>query len=142
MNVSAERSRTMRAVKSKNTGPEMAVRRLLHGLGYRYSLHKKDLPGKPDIVLSARGVLIFVNGCFWHGHKCKRGNRQPRENASYWISKIARNKARDARNLRALQEENWQVLSVWECEVKDLRKLAKRLTTFLNRYQPKKTIRR
>ena len=85
------RSRTMRAVKGRDTKPEMAVRRLLHRMGYRYRLHRKELPGRPDIVFGSRRKVIFVHGCFWHGHSCKRGNRLPKTNAEYWQTKIARN---------------------------------------------------
>lgn len=119
MTTSDARSRTMRAVKSKNTGPELFVRRLLHGRGFRYRLHRRDLPGCPDIVLVARRQAIFVNGCFWHGHECKRGRRVPAANREYWLSKVARNKARDANSQMALIAAGWKVLVVWECELRD-----------------------
>jgi len=96
------RSDIMRAVKSKDTTPEMVVRRLIHGIGYRYRLHGKELPGKPDLVFAGRRKVIFVDGCFWHGHDCKRGARQPKANGDYWKPKIARNVQRDADNLVAL----------------------------------------
>jgi DNA mismatch endonuclease, patch repair protein len=124
------RSRIMRAVKGKDTQPEWTVRRLLHAAGFRYRLHAKDLPGKPDLVFPARRKIVFVHGCFWHGHDCARGNRQPKTNADYWLAKIARNKARDAEQVAALRDCNWQVLTVWECEIKDDGLLA-RLKKFL-----------
>lgn len=108
----------MRAVKSKDTKPEMVVRRLVHGLGYRYRLHVGGLPGKPDLVFPRRRKVIFVHGCFWHGHDCRRGARQPAANDEYWKAKIARNRQRDADNFLALRESGWQVLIVWECETK------------------------
>ena len=114
-----KRSRIMRAVKSKDTGPEMVVRRLAHGMGCRYRLHGKGLPGKPDLVFGPSRKVVFVHGCFWHGHPCKRGNRMPENNHDYWLKKIARNKERDQENLRDLQERGWQVLVIWECEVKE-----------------------
>ena len=107
----------MRAVKSKDTKPELVVRKIVHSLGYRYRLHRNDLPGQPDIVLPAKGKVIFVNGCFWHGHACKRGARQPKNNADYWKTKIARNVVRDKQNLEALTNSGWQCLTVWECEI-------------------------
>jgi len=112
------RSRTMRAVKAKDTKPEWIVRRLLHAAGFRYRLHAKDLPGKPDIVFPSRRKVIFVHGCFWHGHDCARGARMPKTNADYWSAKIARNVERDARHLEALRVDGWRTLVVWECEIR------------------------
>ncbi|MBW8636651.1 very short patch repair endonuclease [Hoeflea sp. WL0058] len=106
----------MRAVKSRDTAPEMVVRRLVHALGYRYRLHRRDLPGVPDLVFPGRRKVVFVHGCFWHGHDCPRGARAPKTNADYWRAKIARNTARDARNAQALTDAGWRVLTVWECE--------------------------
>lgn len=126
-----ERSRVMRAVKGKNTKPELIVRRLTHALGYRYRLHRKDLPGSPDLVFVSRKKVIFVHGCFWHGHDCKRGSRQPKTNAGYWRDKIARNVARDASNQQALDAQGWQALVLWECDLKDREALAERLRDFL-----------
>lgn len=110
------RSAVMRAVRSKDTGPEMIVRRLVHGLGFRYRLHRKDLPGSPDLVFPGRRKAIFVNGCFWHGHDCPRGARQPKANEDYWREKVSRNVARDRDALATLQNDAWRVLIVWECE--------------------------
>ena len=123
----------MRAVKSENTTPEMIVRRLVHKLGYRYRLHQKGLPGRPDLVFSSRCKIVLVNGCFWHGHNCARGARRPKENYDYWKTKIERNVERDARNLEALQDAGWQVLTVWECETPKGRRdtLESKLKTFL-----------
>src|SRR4051812_31186267 len=102
-----QRSRIMRAVKASDTAPEMTVRRMAHRLGYRFRLHRKDLPGKPDLVFPRLRKVIFVNGCFWHGHNCARGARAPKSNAEYWRSKIARNSARDTVNLIALKKAGW-----------------------------------
>ncbi len=97
-----ERSRIMRAVKGTNTGPEMIVRRLAHGMGYRFRLHRQDLPGKPDLVFPRLKKIIFVHGCFWHGHDCARGARVPLRNRAYWLRKIAKNRTRDEASRRAL----------------------------------------
>ena len=126
-----ERARVMRAVKGKDTKPEMTVRRLAHALGYRFRLHRKDLPGKPDLVFPGRNKVIFVHGCFWHGHNCARGSRQPKQNADYWRAKIGRNVERDAASLQALKAQGWQALVIWECEMKDRATLADRLKAFL-----------
>lgn len=125
------RSRVMRAVKGKNTRPEQAVRSLLHSLGYRFRLHRRDLPGAPDITLPGRRAVIFVHGCFWHGHPCKRGNRAPKANAEYWTRKLERNIARDSAAREKLESLGWRVLVVWECEIKDRDALADRFRAFL-----------
>lgn len=121
----------MGRVKGKNTKPEMKVRRLAHALGYRFRLHRKDLPGSPDLVFPGRGRVIFVHGCFWHGHDCPRGSRQPKQNAQYWRAKIARNLERDAQAVSALEGQGWTVLTLWECDLKDGDALAARLQAFL-----------
>jgi DNA mismatch endonuclease (patch repair protein) len=126
-----QRSRIMRAVKSADTAPEMTVRRLIHGMGFRFRLHRKDLPGKPDIVLPRLHRVVFVNGCFWHGHDCARGARAPKENAEYWRAKIAGNSRRDAANLAALEAKGWHAEVVWECQLKELGKVKTRLERFL-----------
>lgn len=128
----ALRSRTMRAVKGTNTEPELIVRRLLHTAGYRYRLHVKDLPGKPDLVFPARRKVVFVHDCFWHGHHCARGDRQPKANAEYWSTKIARNKQRDTAHLATLRASGWKVATVWECEIRK-QGLLGRLRKFLGR---------
>ncbi len=123
----------MRAVRSKNTTPELKLRRLLHGAGYRFRLHRKDLPGSPDLTFPGRSAVVFVHGCFWHGHDCKRGARAPKSNADYWTAKISRNVARDARILDALTASYWRVAVVWECELKDPQAVLARISAFLDR---------
>ncbi len=124
----------MQAVKSENTGLELKVRRLLHAAGYRYRLHRKDLPGSPDIVFPGRRKVIFVHGCFWHGHDCPRGARVPKTNARYWSRKIERDRERDRLSLEALDEVGWRHLVVWECETKPdmLKGLGQKLAGFLD----------
>lgn len=113
------RSQTMARVKSKNTTPELKVRAYLWRAGLRYRLHRADLPGKPDVVFPGRRAVVFVHGCFWHGHDCPRGARMPQDNADYWRRKIERNRARDAKAAADLAALGWRVLTVWECELKD-----------------------
>jgi DNA mismatch endonuclease (patch repair protein) len=108
----------MRAVKSRDTTPERLVRKLLRPIAPGYRLHRKDIPGRPDIAYPGRRIAIFVHGCFWHGHDCARGARSPKANADYWSAKIARNKERDAASLTALQEKGWRSVVIWECELK------------------------
>jgi DNA mismatch endonuclease (patch repair protein) len=122
----------MRAVRSRDTAPEMIVRRAATALGYRYRLHRTELPGKPDLVFGPRRKVVFVHGCFWHGHDCKRGAREPKANADYWRSKVGRNRDRDAKTVHALAGAGWQVLIVWECETRDETLLAHRLNQFLD----------
>jgi DNA mismatch endonuclease (patch repair protein) len=126
------RSDLMRRVKGRDTVPELLVRRLTHSLGYRFRLYRKDLPGNPDLVFPKYRRVIFVHGCFWHGHSCTRGARVPKANKEYWVSKIGRNKARDRASLRALKAIGWEALVVWECEIKDQKKLARRIQEFLS----------
>jgi DNA mismatch endonuclease (patch repair protein) len=125
----------MAAVKSKDTTPELIVRRLAHSLGYRYRLHVRSLPGTPDLVFPSRRKIINVSGCFWHMHGCGRC-RIPSSRRSYWLAKLKRNKQRDQRTRRALRRLGWDVLTVWECQTKDLQKLAQRVTAFLARRPP------
>lgn len=127
----AARSRTMRAVRGRDTGPERTLRRLLHGLGYRFRLHRAGLPGTPDLVFPARRKAVFVHGCFWHGHDCKRGARAPKRNADYWRAKIARNVARDATQQAALAAAGWESLVVWECALKEPEALLRAVAAFL-----------
>ncbi len=115
-----KRSAIMRAVKSENTKPELTLRKALFALGYRYRLNKKDLPGKPDLVFPKHRCVVFVHGCFWHGHHCKRGSRTPKSNVDYWRRKIDRNRRRDQENALALNELGWRVITVWECELATL----------------------
>ncbi|MEL6977395.1 MAG: very short patch repair endonuclease [Pseudomonadota bacterium] len=127
-----ERSEVMRRVRAKNTGPEREVRAALRRLGaVGYRLHRKDLPGRPDIAFIGRKRAIFVHGCFWHGHDCKRGAREPKTNAAYWRAKIERNRARDAAAMAELGAAGWRVLVVWECEIKDRAALDRRLIEWL-----------
>lgn len=116
----ASRSEIMRAVKSENTGPERALRSLLHRMGFRFRLHRVDLPGKPDLVLPKWRVCLFVHGCFWHGHDCARGDRVPKENREYWLAKVGKNRARDSRVRRELRRLGWRVVTVWECRLAHL----------------------
>lgn len=125
------RSRTMRAVKSKNTSLEMRVRKLAHALGYRFRLHRKNLAGTPDLVFVSRRKVIFVHGCFWHGHDCPRGAREPKTNADYWRNKIRRNRERDSSAVAALTVEGWQSLVLWECKTRDHTLLTQQLQDFL-----------
>jgi DNA mismatch endonuclease (patch repair protein) len=127
-----KRSAVMRRVKGKDTTPELAVRKALTGLGARYRLHRKDLPGKPDIVLPGRRLALFVHGCFWHGHDCARGARVPKQNRDYWVGKVARNRARDAVNREALAALGWRVETIWECDLKDAAALEARLRALLS----------
>jgi DNA mismatch endonuclease Vsr len=127
----AQRSARMALIRSKDTKPEMLIRRVLHGLGYRYRLHRRDLPGAPDLVFPARRMVLFVHGCFWHGHEGCKIAHQPESRPAFWAEKFDRNKARDLRNEEALRRAGWKVLTVWECETKDLSLLEHRLTTFL-----------
>lgn len=122
----------MRAIRSKNTKPEMIVRRLVYSMGYRYRLHRKDLPGKPDLVFTSRRKVLFLHGCFWHGHDCKRGAHVPKTNKEYWENKIARNKARDIEHKAALEGQGWRVLVIWECQTKDETALKNLIKSFLD----------
>ena len=126
------RSRTMRAVRSRDTGPEMVVRRLAHGMGYRYRLHRKDLPGAPDLAFPSRRKAVFVHGCFWHWHNCPRGDRMPKSNRDYWTRKLSRNRSRDAEHRGRLQSMGWDVLTIWECQIGDRDALRARLRAFLD----------
>ena len=126
------RRRLMQQVKSKNTWPEMAVRSLLHNMGYRFRLHRNDLPGTPDIVLPGRHVALFVHGCYWHGHGCRTG-KLPKSRLDYWGPKINANRARDRRKENALAAAGWRVAVVWQCELADREGLTNRLREILNR---------
>jgi len=126
-----KRSAVMRAVKSTNTAPELRVRAAVRALGAGYRLGGWGLPGKPDLTFPGRRAAIFVHGCFWHGHDCKRGARAPKDNAAYWQAKIARNVARDAKTLQALHDARWRTLVIWECETRDAGALSARLKRFL-----------
>lgn len=128
-----QRSENMRRIRGKDTTPEMTVRRLVHGMGYRYRLHRTDLPGSPDLVFPSREKIIFVHGCFWHYHapsRCKIAHT-PKSNKTFWQEKLIRNRRRDARNRKALHKLGWQTLVIWECESKDEEKLSERINDFL-----------
>jgi DNA mismatch endonuclease (patch repair protein) len=131
------RSEIMARIRGKDTQPELAVRRLLHGLGYRYRLHVREIPGRPDLVFTSRRKAVFVHGCFWHSHEgCARAFK-PKSRKAFWEAKLAGNRLRDARQMESLRSRGWQGLVVWECELNDAR-LAKRLTRFLGRSPSKR----
>lgn len=113
----SKRSAIMRNVRSRDSSAELQVRRALHAAGFRYGLHRGDLPGRPDLVLRRYRLVVQVQGCFWHGHSCKRGARIPRSNREYWVAKISRNVARDARSQRDLEAQGWRCRIIWECEL-------------------------
>lgn len=126
------RSENMRRIRSKNTGPELVVRQLLRGLGFTgYRIHRKDLPGKPDVAFISRKKAIFIHGCFWHGHGCKEGRREPKSNRDYWLPKIERNRQRDAAHLSGFARLGWSVLTIWECELGEPIALSAKLVAFL-----------
>ena len=127
-----DRSANMRAIRSTGMKPELAVRSLVHKMGYRFRLHKKDLPGKPDLVFGPRRKVIFVHGCFWHCHNCKAAH-VPKSNRDYWGPKLERNRTRDRKNLDALKAAGWQSLVIWECELKDAEGMCSRIKHFLGR---------
>jgi len=125
-----QRSRIMKSVGTRDTGPELTVRRLLHRIGYRYRLHRKDLPGRPDIVFPSRKRIIFIHGCFWHGHECSKG-KLPKSRLDYWTAKIKANQDRDAKVVARLREAGWQTLTLWQCELTGLGQLERKLRQFL-----------
>lgn len=128
----AQRSYNMSRIRSKDTKPEMIVRSLVHQMGFRFRLHRKDLPGKPDLVLPRHHKVIFVHGCFWHMHRCRYGKVTPKTNAQFWQDKREGNVARDRRHRRQLRSDGWDVLTIWECWTKDPETLViPRLETFL-----------
>ena len=120
----------MGRVGARDTKPEMRVRKLVHRLGYRFRLHRRDLPGTPDLVFPGRRKVIFVHGCFWHQHRCPRGS-QPASNTEFWETKLRKNVERDRKNIAELAAAGWSVLVVWECETKSPASLAKRIISFL-----------
>ena len=132
--VSPEKRREiMRSIKGKDTLPELRLRKRLHNLGFRFRLHRRDLPGKPDVVLPKYRSVVFVHGCFWHGHQCKigSGDRKPKSNVNYWHTKLLRNTKRDDEHCLALDALGWRVIVVWECETKDSTALDNRLQPLL-----------
>lgn len=132
--VDSARSRTVRVVRSQDTGPEVTVRRIAHKLGDRFRLHRKDLPGTPDLVFPRFRKVIFVHGCFWYGHDCSRGSRVPQMNRDYWAGKLERNKARDAKALSDLRSMGWQAQTLWKCEIR--KPANKRFCHFLSPKMP------
>lgn len=124
-------SERMARITKTNTKPEMLVRSLAHRLGYRFRLHRKELPGNPDLVFPRSQKVVFVHGCFWHRHTCKDGQKLPKGNVDYWAPKLARNAARDARQEAQLVELGWEVLTIWECELRDVQRVKERLDRFL-----------
>lgn len=122
----------MRCIRGKDTGPELTVRKLLREIGFPgYRLHRSELPGKPDIVYIGRRKAILVHGCFWHGHNCIEGLRKPKSNQDYWIPKIEGNRQRDLNNAAALKSAGWDIMVIWECEIKDTLNLKRNLRSFL-----------
>lgn len=130
--VTPERSANMAKVRGKDTKPEMAVRRAAHALGLRFRLHRRDLPGTPDLIFSKRKTAIFVHGCFWHRHEGCRKAGSPKTRAAFWQAKFDRNVARDALNVNALQAAGWTVATIWECDTRDPQKLTDRLRSIFN----------
>lgn len=130
-----QRSRCMSRIRSKDTGPEIAVRRMAHALGYRFRLHRRDLPGSPDLVFPRLRAVVFVHGCFWHVHSCQRG-RVPKSNVSYWAAKRLRNAARDRRARAKLRRMGWRVLTVWECQLRKPELVSAKLARFLAERAP------
>ena len=135
-----ERSARMALVRSKDTKPEMIVRRLVHRLGYRYRLHRRDLPGSPDLVFVCSRKAIFIHGCFWHQHRCAAGNRCPKTRVGFWRAKLEGNKARDRRSIAKLRRDGWTVLVLWECEIGNKPVLIGRINAFLSRPHLQKRI--
>jgi len=130
---SEKRSAIMARIKGENTVPEILVRRIVHSLGYRFRLHADKLPGKPDIVLPRYQKVIFVHGCFWHGHRSCSRSELPTSNVDFWRKKIEGNVTRDKRTMRELRRLGWDVLVVWQCQTKDIARLTRRLEKFLER---------
>lgn len=128
----SQRSKIMKSIKSKDTFPEIALRKLVFSLGYRYRLYGKDLPGKPDLVFRSKRKIIFLHGCFWHQHSRCRDGHIPDSNKDYWVPKLNRTKIRDQSNIRRLRADGWKVLVVWECELKKLEKLSNKIVLFLD----------
>lgn len=128
----AERSELMSRVRAKDSVPELALRRLVHGMGFRYRLHGRDLPGNPDLVFPARNAVIFMHGCFWHRHANCRRARMPKTRIAFWTEKLEGNRRRDRRNHRKLRVMGWRVLVVWECQLNDPEKVSILVCNFLN----------
>lgn len=126
-----QRQRCMASISGKNTKPELIVRKLLFSMGYRYRLHYSNLPGKPDLVFPGKRKVIFIHGCFWHRHDCKKGKSLPSNNSEFWKKKLAENQSRDSRNIIDLKKQGWNTLVIWECQIGDLQSLADNLHSYL-----------
>lgn len=122
----------MAAIRGRDTGPERRVRSMVHALGYRFRLYRRDLPGTPDLVFPRLRAIVFVHGCFWHAHRCRAGRSDPKTNAAFWKAKRTRNRERDRAAARALRRRGWLVLTVWECELRDAEALIRKLASWLN----------
>jgi len=127
-----QRSYCMSRIRKTDTTPELTVRRIVHRLGYRFRLYRRDLPGCPDIVLPRHRKVIFVHGCWWHRHNCRLGRRSPKSRQQYWLPKLQANKERYKRDRRALQRQGWKVLVIWECQTRNLEQITNKLSMFLN----------
>lgn len=128
-----QRSARMSLIRGKNTGVELTVRSLIHRLGFRYRLHEKDLPGKPDLVFQSKRKVIFIHGCFWHRHERCPLARLPKSKLKFWVPKLEGNKLRDQANQQRLRKEGWRVLLIWECQINERERLARRVKTFLSK---------
>ncbi len=136
----SERSERMSRIRSSNTSPEVALRSALHALGFRFRLHRKDLPGKPDIVLPGYRTAVFVHGCFWHRHNGCKIATTPKSNTEFWVEKFARNVARDARSRELLEAQGWRVIVIWECELASGRKVAESALRVASEIRTKKCL--
>lgn len=125
-----KRSEIMKRIRGKDTTPELIVRKLVYSLGYRYRLHGKNLPGKPDLVFAGRKKVIFVHGCFWHCHNCKKG-KPPKSNLDYWLPKLKENRRRDISNQKLITSTGWEFLVIWQCQTRDIATLKKTIVAFL-----------
>ena len=130
-----QRSRNMAAIRSRNTAPELKVRQALHAAGFRFRLHRRDLPGHPDIVLPKFQSVVFVHGCFWHMHRCPYGKPQPATNSDFWLQKRIGNVERDKNNVRALRALGWRVYTIWECQTRNLQQLQAQIHKLINKLQ-------
>ncbi len=126
-----QRHYNMSRISGRDTAPELRVRRLLHGMGFRYRLHVKDMPGKPDLVFPRARAVLFVHGCFWHMHRCKYGKPAPATNRTFWAEKRRSNVARDKKNRRLLRKDGWRVFEIWECHTRDVGRMSERLSTLI-----------
>lgn len=126
-----QRSELMSRIRAKDTTPEMIVRRLAHGLGFRYRLHVSTLPGKPDLVFPSRQKVIFIHGCYWHRHRCRKGKSLPATHQEFWVEKFKNNVKRDRQHNKMLVAAGWETLVIWECETKDIQALKSVLLNFL-----------